>query len=600
MEGLSGNIVTFFYNHVSIALYLALYIRTVVKTQFQYITLQSILNITTGYTMNAKELLLGCISCQMVWVLLFLFDSTTYGQIPNDLYKLHSHKVQPEHWSFGKPKDIGVDAKGDFSISIPVLIIEGRKIQYPVNFTYNAGIKPDQMPSWIGLGWSFDPGSISRDIQSGHPISISMGGTGNYHGVDVFESGGADRLPDIFYFNMPDYGGFSFIQSNKSGIQPQTVPDYQFGDFIPDHQRPVRIEAVTGPVCVSVTSADSVCTGVNYTLTPEGFIQKDDIQKFLVTTEDGTRYLFGNPTLTFADNVFLDNGIQKPLRQFYVNTWRILWILGPEYTGNPWLAPASGAANSWIRFEYDPAVTYKPSRFAHDSWKFASESRFGQTQFLNKIVTPMQSVDFVTQNRVDPIDAFDCQPRGEPNECMVDNYNKKHTQINAPTRRVVLVSENGPQAFPPYVQPAGQSNVYGRLRLNALRFFNANGIHEEPGYAFTYYESPKLSYNHPLSGNDNWPATPEMNARECRDDFGYLRDLSEVGCYPGNGTSWAWSLGSIIHPTGAKDSVIYELNVLFDGDFTVNTEIGTISINNKVPYVKIFGLGSSEYVNELY
>src|SRR5690606_39019028 len=35
---------------------------------------------------------------------------------------------------------------------------------YPVSFSYSSGIGMDQMSSWVGLGWGFNPGEITRKI----------------------------------------------------------------------------------------------------------------------------------------------------------------------------------------------------------------------------------------------------------------------------------------------------------------------------------------------------------------------------------------------------------------------------------------------------
>lgn len=50
---------------------------------------------------------------------------------------------------------------GDFSYNIPLLEVDG----YPLNIAYNAGITPEQEATWVGLGWSLNPGAITRDVQ---------------------------------------------------------------------------------------------------------------------------------------------------------------------------------------------------------------------------------------------------------------------------------------------------------------------------------------------------------------------------------------------------------------------------------------------------
>lgn len=50
---------------------------------------------------------------------------------------------------------------GDFTYNIPVLNIGG----YPINLAYNSGAGIEEDASWVGLGWSLNPGSITRAVR---------------------------------------------------------------------------------------------------------------------------------------------------------------------------------------------------------------------------------------------------------------------------------------------------------------------------------------------------------------------------------------------------------------------------------------------------
>lgn len=50
---------------------------------------------------------------------------------------------------------------GDFSYNIPLMDVGG----YPVSLSYRGGISMDQEASWVGLGWSVNPGSINRNMR---------------------------------------------------------------------------------------------------------------------------------------------------------------------------------------------------------------------------------------------------------------------------------------------------------------------------------------------------------------------------------------------------------------------------------------------------
>lgn len=65
---------------------------------------------------------------------------------------------------------------GDFSYQIPLSDIPSPYGNYPLSLSYHAGISPQQEASWVGLGWSLNPGSISRDVR-GVPDDQFHGGT---------------------------------------------------------------------------------------------------------------------------------------------------------------------------------------------------------------------------------------------------------------------------------------------------------------------------------------------------------------------------------------------------------------------------------------
>ncbi len=95
----------------------------------------------------------------LVFILLFLSSlsmSKTYAQGPN----------APEAAAF-EPVDV-TDAvnlvTGDFTYSIPTIEIPGPNGGYPMALSYHAGIATGQEASWVGLGWSLNPGAINRNV----------------------------------------------------------------------------------------------------------------------------------------------------------------------------------------------------------------------------------------------------------------------------------------------------------------------------------------------------------------------------------------------------------------------------------------------------
>ncbi|AUP79685.1 hypothetical protein [Flavivirga eckloniae] len=89
-----------------------------------------------------------------------LFINTTEAQGPN----------APEAGSFEpiNVTDVVNLITGDFVYTIPAINVPGPNGGYPLTLSYHGGIGVDQESSWVGLGWSLNPGAINRTI-NGYP-----------------------------------------------------------------------------------------------------------------------------------------------------------------------------------------------------------------------------------------------------------------------------------------------------------------------------------------------------------------------------------------------------------------------------------------------
>ena len=65
---------------------------------------------------------------------------------------------------------------GNFSYQIPLSDVPSPYGNYPLSISYHAGISPQQEASWVGLGWSLNPGAINRAVR-GVPDDQIHGGT---------------------------------------------------------------------------------------------------------------------------------------------------------------------------------------------------------------------------------------------------------------------------------------------------------------------------------------------------------------------------------------------------------------------------------------
>ncbi|MFC4815708.1 hypothetical protein [Flavobacterium sp. GCM10023249] len=86
--------------------------------------------------------------------------------VPQSLYANNNGPAAPEATSF-EPVD-ATDmvnlATGDMSYVLPLINVPSPEGGYPLALSYHAGIAMDQEASWVGLGWSLNPGAINRSV----------------------------------------------------------------------------------------------------------------------------------------------------------------------------------------------------------------------------------------------------------------------------------------------------------------------------------------------------------------------------------------------------------------------------------------------------
>jgi hypothetical protein len=86
--------------------------------------------------------------------------------LPTVSYALTAGPTSPEFSSFEPvdTTDMVNLASGEFIYNNPILEVPGPEGGYPLSLSYHAGIKLDQEASWVGLGWTLNPGAINRSV----------------------------------------------------------------------------------------------------------------------------------------------------------------------------------------------------------------------------------------------------------------------------------------------------------------------------------------------------------------------------------------------------------------------------------------------------
>src|ERR1700743_659303 len=77
---------------------------------------------------------------------------------PAAAYALTSGPNQPEMQKFQQAgaNDLVDPFTGDLKYDIPLMDVGG----YPLNLTYHSGTQIEDEASWVGVGWTLNPGSV--------------------------------------------------------------------------------------------------------------------------------------------------------------------------------------------------------------------------------------------------------------------------------------------------------------------------------------------------------------------------------------------------------------------------------------------------------
>jgi hypothetical protein len=100
--------------------------------------------------------------------LFLLVEFVTQALLPTVTYALTSGPSQPEFTSFEPVSSTNMvdEFTGDFTYNLPVLEVPGpHGSGYPVSLSYHSGVTPEEEASWVGYGWTLNPGAINRSTR---------------------------------------------------------------------------------------------------------------------------------------------------------------------------------------------------------------------------------------------------------------------------------------------------------------------------------------------------------------------------------------------------------------------------------------------------
>jgi hypothetical protein len=100
--------------------------------------------------------------------LFLLIQFVTQLFFPGVSFALTSGPSQPEFSSFEPVSSTNMvdEFSGDFTYNLPLLEVPGpHGSSYPFSLSYHSGATPEEEASWVGFGWTLNPGAINRNTR---------------------------------------------------------------------------------------------------------------------------------------------------------------------------------------------------------------------------------------------------------------------------------------------------------------------------------------------------------------------------------------------------------------------------------------------------
>lgn len=154
----------------------------------------------------------------IVMAIVILFDTAR----PTVVLALTSGPTQPEFSSFEPVATTNMvnEFSGDFTYNLPALNIPGANGGgYALSLSYHSGTSPEEEASWVGYGWTLNPGAIVRN-KRGFPDDYK-GSSVTFHNdvpANWTASIGGSANFEIFSYDVPASLSASIRYNNYKGV----------------------------------------------------------------------------------------------------------------------------------------------------------------------------------------------------------------------------------------------------------------------------------------------------------------------------------------------------------------------------------------------
>ena len=138
--------------------------------------------------------------------LILLFSMGLEIIVPTAAYALTSGPASPEFSSFEPVTTTNMvnTFTGDFTYNLPVLQIPGPDGGgYAMSLAYHSGANSEEEASWVGYGWTLNPGSINRHVR-GFPDDYSNTTVKQFNKMPVNWTTSATALAGLKYFSVKE------------------------------------------------------------------------------------------------------------------------------------------------------------------------------------------------------------------------------------------------------------------------------------------------------------------------------------------------------------------------------------------------------------
>lgn len=237
-------------------------------------------------------------------VIIFLsFFFQTLGQAQVNSY-FNSTPPSPNSAAFEKYGMVPVNlSSGVITPSVPLFTIPMGSNSFEVKIYYSSqGLRVDEMPTSLGMGWSLNLGSITRTIRDFpdednsarmYNINLPIMGSDNFHIGNTLNGDRVDSERDLFTLNVDGYQTKFMLDENLE-VTKLTVDD-------------LKIEIIN-PLRDSLVSS----------------------HKLRVITPNGTKYFFGGNGGVETSNSRPNQIGGFPSRVRHINAWFLSQVIYPD------------------------------------------------------------------------------------------------------------------------------------------------------------------------------------------------------------------------------------------------------------------------------